>query len=139
VLPDFARDVLAGRDIVMLSDGGPKRTFCYVAEAVIGYYKILVRGHAGEAYNIGVESPEISVAELADRIAALGRELVGYRGKVVRKPSADGEYLVDNPARRCPVIAKARAHLGFDPKIGLDDALRRSFLWYRDNRVAEDL
>jgi len=138
VLPDFARDVLAGRDIVMLSDGGPKRTFCYVAEAVIGYYKILVRGHAGEAYNIGVESPEISVAELADRIAALGRELAGYRGSVVRKPSADGEYLVDNPARRCPLIAKAREHLGFDPKIGLDDALRRSFLWYRDNRVAED-
>ena len=136
---NFARDVLAGRDIVMLSDGGPKRTFCYVAEAVIGYYKILVRGHAGEAYNIGVESPEISVAELADRIAALGRELVGYRGSVVRKPSADGEYLVDNPARRCPMIEKARAHLGFDPKISLDDALRRSFLWYRDNRVAEDL
>jgi nucleoside-diphosphate-sugar epimerase len=36
------------------------------------------------------------------------------------------------------VIAKARAHLGFDPRISLDDALRRSLLWYRDNRVAED-
>ncbi len=80
VLPDFARDVLAGRDIVMLSDGGPRRTFCYVADAVIGYYKILVRGHVGEAYNIGVESPEISVAELADRVARLARELFGYRG-----------------------------------------------------------
>src|SRR3989442_3779947 len=37
VLPDFARDVLAERDIVMLSDGSPKRTFCYGADAVIGY------------------------------------------------------------------------------------------------------
>jgi len=138
VLPDFARDVLAGRDIVMLSDGGPKRTFCYVADAIVGYYKILTRGHPGEAYNIGVESPEISIGELADRVVALGRELVGYRGSVVRKPPAEADYLVDNPERRCPVIAKAREHLGYDPKIGLDDALRRSLLWYRDNREAED-
>ena len=34
VIPDFARDIMAGRDIVMLSDGAPKRTFCYVADAV---------------------------------------------------------------------------------------------------------
>lgn len=138
VLPDFARDVLAGRDIVMLSDGGPKRTFCYVADAVTGYYKILVRGEAGEPYNIGTESPEISVAELAERVAALARELIGYRGKVVRRASADGDYLVDNPARRCPDIAKARAHLGYDPKTSIDDALRRCLLWYRDNQQAED-
>jgi len=42
VLPDFARDVVAGRDIVMLSDGSPTRTFCYAADAVVGYYKILI-------------------------------------------------------------------------------------------------
>jgi len=138
VLPDFARDILAGRDIVMLSDGGPRRTFCYVAEAVIGYYKILVRGHAGEPYNIGVESPEISIGELADRLAKLARELFGYRGRVVHKPASDSEYLVDNPARRCPVITKAREHLGFAPTIELDDALRRSLLWYEGNQEAED-
>ncbi len=62
VLPDFARDVLAGRDIVMLSDGSPKRTFCYSADAITGYYKILVQRPAGEAYNIGIERPEISMA-----------------------------------------------------------------------------
>src|SRR3989449_9103259 len=75
VLPDFARDVLAGRDIVMLSDGSPKRTFCYVADAVIGYYKILVNGRPGEAYNIGVEGPEISIRDLAEMMAAEAREL----------------------------------------------------------------
>ena len=42
--PDFAKDVLAGRDIVMLSDGCPKRTFCYATDAITGYYKVLVRG-----------------------------------------------------------------------------------------------
>ena len=65
VLPDFAKDVLAGRDIVMLSDGSPKRTFCYATDAITGYYKVLVRGRAGEAYNIGIDKPEISMAELA--------------------------------------------------------------------------
>jgi len=55
----------------MLSDGSPKRTFCYVADAVVGYYKILVRGRPGEAYNVGVEEPEISMAELAEKMVYL--------------------------------------------------------------------
>jgi UDP-glucuronate decarboxylase len=42
VLPDFARDIFAGRDITMHSDGSPTRTFCYIADAIVGYYKILV-------------------------------------------------------------------------------------------------
>ena len=138
VLPDFARDIFAGRDIVMLSDGSPKRTFCYVAEAVIGYYKILVKGHPGEPYNVGVETPEISVAELAERLVALARDLFGYKGRVIRKASADADYLIDNPNRRCPVIAKARSHLGFNPTIGIDEALKRALLWYSGNLVAED-
>ncbi len=138
VLPDFARDVLEGRDLVMFSDGGPRRTFCYVADAVVGYYKVLIRGGDGEPYNIGVESPEISVAELAERVATLGRELFAYQGRVVHRASAEPDYLVDNPARRCPVITKARQQLGYDPTIALDDALRRSLLWYGGNRQAED-
>ncbi len=138
VLPDFARDIFAGRDIVMLSDGSPKRTFCYVAEAVIGYYKILVKGHPGEPYNVGVETPEISVAELAERLVALARDLFGYTGRVIRQASADADYLIDNPNRRCPVIAKARSHLGFNPTIGIDEALKRALLWYSGNLVAED-
>jgi UDP-glucuronate decarboxylase len=73
VIPDFAQDILQGRDIVMLSDGSPRRTFCYVADAVIGYFKILIRGRSGEAYNIGAEAPEISMAELAERMVELGQ------------------------------------------------------------------
>lgn len=138
VLPDFARDVLSGRDIVMLSDGAPTRTFCYVADAIVGYYKILLKGPIGEAYNVGVEEPEISVAELAERIVRLSAELFGYRGKVVRKVSQDKDYLVDNPNRRCPIITKARNDIGYDPSIPIDEGLRRSLLWYSGNREAED-
>ncbi|MEN6606550.1 MAG: NAD-dependent epimerase/dehydratase family protein, partial [Bryobacteraceae bacterium] len=115
VLPDLARDVLAGRDIVLLSDGSPRRTFCYVADAVIGYYKILVKGRPGEAYNVGVEEPEISMADLARELRDVAKELFGYHGKVVLGNSNDPDYLTDNPQHRCPVIAKARQELGYAP------------------------
>jgi nucleoside-diphosphate-sugar epimerase len=138
VIPDFALDILEGRDIVMLSDGSARRTFCYVADAVAGYYKILIKGRPGEAYNIGVETPEISVKELASKMVSLGRELVGYEGQVVHAPSADKDYLVDNPNRRCPVITKARTDLGYDPQVSLEEGLRRSLVWYSQNRVASE-
>ena len=138
VIPDFARDIMAGRDIIMLSDGSPRRTYCYVADAIVGYYKILVKGLPGEAYNVGVETPEISVAQLADRLVSIGRDLFGYAGKVIRQTSDDQSYLVDNPNRRCPIIEKARTQLGYNPSVPLDEGLLRSMIWYGDNRVAED-
>lgn len=138
VIPDFARDIMDGQDIVMLSDGSPRRTFCYATDAVTGYYKVLLRGHDGEAYNIGVEVPEISMLELAEKFVGLGRDLFGYKGKVVRQASQDKSYLVDNPSRRCPVITRAREHLGYNPTVTLDEGLRRSLIWYNENREAPD-
>lgn len=134
VIPDFARDILAGRDIVMRSDGSPGRTFCYVADAVAGYLAILTNGRPGEPYNIGVDGPEVTVAELAETMTELGRELFGYRGAVVVRPSDDGAYLTDNPARRCPVIVKAQTELGYAPSVSLRDGLRRALVWYAENR-----
>ena len=138
VIPDFARDLFAGNDLVMLSDGSPTRTFCYVADAIVGYFKILVRGRAGEAYNIGNEKPEISMLTLAEMLAETARGLFGYTGKVVRKTSSDQEYLTDNPQRRCPIIAKAREELGFEPEVPIEEGLRRTLVWYRDNQQAQD-
>jgi nucleoside-diphosphate-sugar epimerase len=138
VIPDFARDILNNKDIVMLSDGAARRTFCYTADAIVGYYKALVKGRPGEAYNIGVETPEISVIELADRLVTLSRDLFGYQGKLVRQESTDKDYLVDNPNRRCPIITKARTELGYAPQVTLDEGLRRSMLWYSGNREASD-
>ncbi|MFZ7124526.1 MAG: NAD-dependent epimerase/dehydratase family protein [Desulfobacterales bacterium] len=133
VVPDFAMNIFQGMDIIMLSDGTPTRTFCYVADAVIGYYKILTRGRAGEAYNIGVESPEISMFGIAGKMIGIAESLFGYSGKVIRQQSKDPDYLVDNPNRRCPVIEKARTELGYRPSIDLDEGLARTLLWYRDN------
>ncbi len=133
VLPDFARDLLADKDLVILSDGSPTRTFCYVADAIVGYYKVLVRGRSGEAYNIGSDSPEISITQLAELLARIGRDRFGYTGKVVRRVSAEKDYLVDNPQRRCPVIEKARRELGFQPRIELEEGLRRTLEWYQEH------
>ncbi len=138
VIPDLARDLFAGKDLVLLSDGSPTRTFCYIADAVVGYYKVLVRGRPGEAYNIGNETPEISMAALAELMVTLARKQLGYSGKVVLRPSAEKDYLTDNPQRRCPSIAKARKDLGFAPTIPLEQGLSQTLAWYGDNRVAEE-
>ncbi len=138
VIPDFVRDIFAGRDIVMYSDGKPTRTFCYSADSVTGYYKTLVNGSPGEPYNIGIERPEISMTALAEKIIEYGREYFGYGGKLIHKANPEADYLVDNPNRRCPDIGKAREQLGYNPTILVDDGLRRALSWYHHNREAED-
>ncbi len=133
VIPDLAGDILGGRDVVLLSDGSATRTFCYVADAVVGYYKVLVRGRPGEPYNIGTEEPEISIADLADRLVSIARDLFGYQGAVVHRASPEADYLVDNPNRRCPSIEKARSELRYEPMVTVGDGLTRSLVWYADN------
>ncbi|WP_205745509.1 NAD-dependent epimerase/dehydratase family protein [Egicoccus halophilus] len=130
VLPDFMRDVLAGRDITLLSDGSASRTFCYVADAVDGYFRILVDGRPGEPYNIGTDASEISMRELAERVVELARAELGYQGRVGTATSDDVDYLTDNPNRRQPVIDKAREELGYAPEVRLEEGLRRALRWY---------
>lgn len=137
VIPDFARDIFAGRDITMLSSGSPTRTFCYITDAIVGYFKVLVRGRSGEAYNIGTETPEVSMSELADRLVAFAQANLGYQGQIVRSESDDPAYLTDNPNRRSPIIEKARTELGYEPVVGLDEGLKRALLWYRENTETE--
>jgi UDP-glucuronate decarboxylase len=121
---DFARCVLEGRDIVILSDGTPTRTFCYISDAITGYLLCLLHGEF-DAFNIGVEKPEIMVREFAEIFRAAGTEITGYGGTVKYEESADPEYMTDNPNRRCPVITKARTVLGYDPGILADEGVRR--------------
>ncbi|MFK4492316.1 NAD-dependent epimerase/dehydratase family protein [Bradyrhizobium sp. USDA 336] len=138
VLPDFARDVFAGRDIVMLSDGSATRTFCYITDAIVGYYKILANGRKGEPYNIGTDRPEVPIVQLAESIVKLAAKNWDYTGRVVKQISADKDYLVDNPNCRCPVIDKARRELGYEPTVSLENGLERALIWYSANQCAGD-
>ena len=139
VIPDFCRNILKGKDIELLSDGAPTRTFCYVADAIVGYLKILVNGRLGEPYNIGTESPEVSVRKLAEMLISSAQGLLDYEGTLLFRRSDDSQYLTDNPHRRCPIIEKARTELGYDPKISIQDGLLRTLIWYRDNFEDQEL
>lgn len=125
---DFAKNVLEGKDITILSSGAPKRTFCYIADAVAGYLKILLHGRY-DYFNIGIDKPEISIAKLAEIYKAAGEELFGYRGQVKYAISDDKNYLTNNPQRRCPKLDKARRLLHYEPTIFVEEGVRR-FLTY---------
>lgn len=137
-LPDFARKVIANEDIVMYSDGLPTRTFCYITDAISGYIKTLVKGRAGEAYNIGIDKPEISIMELANITVDIARDLFNYDGKIITALSDDKEYLTDNPNRRCPNIDKAKKELNFNPTVGIHEGIKKSLIWYNSNNSAEN-
>ena len=69
VFADFVACALAGRDIVLTSDGTARRPFCYVTDAVIGLFTILLLGGPGQAYNLANDEATISIAELAGIVA----------------------------------------------------------------------
>jgi len=121
---DFASSILANRDIAILSDGTPTRTFCYVADAVFGYLLALVKG-AGDVFNIGSPAPEISIAELAGIFAEVGKDQFGYTGQVCFARPEEKDYLTHNPDRRCPDVARAREKLGYSPEVGLREGVAR--------------
>jgi len=133
VLPDFAKCIFEGRDIELLSDGTPTRTFSYVADSVVGYFRILTHGRAGEAYNGGTPIPELTMSQFAEATMEIAKDLYGYSGKIIFKTSEDPEYLTDNPLRRCPDITKIKEELGYNPSIPFAEGLKRSLMWYSEN------
>ncbi|MFZ0012694.1 MAG: NAD-dependent epimerase/dehydratase family protein [Acidimicrobiia bacterium] len=138
VIADFARNIVAGENIVMHSDGSPTRTFCYATDAVSGYFRVLVLGKPGEPYNVGTTDPEISMADLAVMMTDVAADELGYGGQVVRQASDEADFLVDNPNRRCPDITKARAEIGYEPSVDLEEGLRRTIRWYADNPEGDE-
>ncbi len=140
VIPDFARDVLAGRDIVMLSDG--------VAEA-----HLLLRRRRGRRLLQGPGPRPARRAlqhrrrDAGDLDARAGRAVVAARrasssataaGSSARR-ARRADYLVDNPNRRCPVITKARTELGYDPvDRPATTACAARCVWYSHNRTAAE-
>jgi UDP-glucuronate decarboxylase len=134
---DFAKNVREGRDITILSNGSPSRTFCYIADAVAGYLKILLHG-SYDYFNIGIGEPEISVARLAEIYQERGKEILGYSGSVVYAVSEDSDYLTNNPQRRCPDISKAKRLLDYQPTILVEEGVGR-FLQFIKESPEENL
>lgn len=127
VIPDFVKYSFENKKIKIFSDGSPTRAFCYVSDALEGFLRVLIDGKPGESYNIGNDEMEISMAELAEKIA----KIIG-KTEIEFQISGDKNYLTDNPQRRCPVIDKARKELGYNPKIKIDEGLDKVINWYKE-------
>ncbi len=124
---DFAKQVIEKKDLVILSDGSPTRTFCYISDAITGYLLCLTHG-TYDYFNIGMDKPEINVKNFAEIFKMIGSNIFDYKGSINFKKSLDENYMTDNPNRRCPSIDKARKILGFNPtvevKVGVERYLR---------------
>ena len=126
VLPDMFRSALSDNQLVLLSDGSATRTFCYVADALVGYLKVLFSSHHGTPFNIGSPDPEISISDLAKTL----QTIIPTNPSIVYLKSSDDQYLKHNPNRRCPDISRARNLLDFNPCIKLEDGLTRAYEFY---------
>lgn len=133
---DFAKAVYEGENITILSSGTPTRTFCYIADAITGYLKVLLYGQY-DYFNIGIDKPEISVRKLAEIYAAVGKDIFGYKGNVIYNVSEDKEYLTHNPERRCPDITKAKEKLSYNPSIEVEEGVRRFLTFIKENSEGE--
>lgn len=135
---DFAKAVYENKDIVILSDGTPTRTFCYIADAITGYLKILLYGKY-DYFNIGMDLPEISIKELAEIYVKASKEVFGNDNKVIFEVSEDKDYLTNNPERRCPNIDKARKLLNYNPSIEVKEGVKRFLTFINENNESEFL
>jgi UDP-glucuronate decarboxylase len=128
VFADFVADVVACRPIRIRGDGTARRAFCYVADVAQGIFATLLLGKNAQAYNIGNESGECSIYELAVLLTRLFPE----RSSAIQYDSCASEaaYLKSALTRNCPDIALART-LGWIPWTDLEQGFEktvRSFL-----------
>ena len=129
---DFAKAVHEDRDLIMYSNGKPTRTFCYIADAIAGYLKVLLHGKL-DVFNIGIDKPEVSVAEFAELFSKNAKEVYSYTGNVKFEMPEDKEYMTDNPNRRCPNIDKAKKILDYNPSIYVDEGINRYLQFLKIN------
>lgn len=121
VFADFVADIVHNRDIVIKSDGSASRPFCYLSDAVVGFFTVLFKGESGEAYNVGNDQAEISIQDLAKLLVALFPE---------KKLEVRIEGYQETPVNRVfPDISKIRG-LGWEPVISLEQGFLRTVRSY---------
>lgn len=123
VFADFISNIVNNQDIILKSDGSDMRAFCYLADAIVGFFTVLFNGKNGDAYNIGNPLGEISILELSQLLV----ELFPDRGlKVVKNEQMqDEKYLKSTVRRNTPDISKVRA-LGWNPHYSIKEGFYRT-------------
>jgi dTDP-glucose 4,6-dehydratase len=120
VVPNFIGQALRGQPLTVYGEGDQTRSFCYVSDLVDGMARLLV---SAEHDPVNVGNPaEISVLEFARMI----NRLTGNQAGIVHKPLP-----ADDPHKRQPDIGRARAILGWQPNVMLEEGLTRTIEHYR--------
>lgn len=122
---DFVRNIVNNEDIVLLTDGSTKRTFCYVADAIRAYFMVLLCGESGTAYNVANTKEFVSVRQLAETLVALFPEK-GLRVRITADPTDIVTNQMNNPVKvAIPDCSRINA-LGWNPSITIAEGFRRT-------------
>ena len=124
IVPNFISQALRGEPITIYGTGEQTRSLCYVSDLVEGIVRAqLSEGTTGEVFNLG-NPDEHTVGEYAEII----NRMCGGKSEIVYRPFISA----DDPQRRRPDITKARAQLGWEPKVGLEEGMGRTIAWFRE-------
>jgi dTDP-glucose 4,6-dehydratase len=120
VVSNFIVQALRGEALTLYGDGSQTRSFCYVDDLIDGIVRLFEKG-TGDPTNLG-NPHEFTVRQLAERVLAI----TGSRSSIVERPLP-----VDDPRVRRPDITRARATLGWEPRVSLDEGLTRTIEYFR--------
>jgi dTDP-glucose 4,6-dehydratase len=123
-IPNFIDQALRNRDITVYGKGSQTRSFCYVTDLVDGIYR-LMNSSINDPVNLGNPN-EMTILDLAKRII----RLTGSKSKIIYKPLPK-----DDPKTRQPNITKAKKLLGWQPKVPLEEGLRRTIGYFRSKML----
>ena len=124
-IPAFMTQALTNAPLTVFGDGSQTRSFQYISDLVEGVWRLMQRS-TNDPVNIG-NPHEMTLLELAKRII----RLTGSRSEIVFRPLPE-----DDPKVRQPDISRARAVLGWEPRVDTDEGLKRTFEWFRDKLYA---
>jgi dTDP-glucose 4,6-dehydratase len=124
VVPAFVAQALRGEPITIFGDGTQTRSFCYVDDNVEAMWRLL-RSDFQDPVNVG-NPHELTILEFARAV----QRLVGRDVPVTHLPLPE-----DDPRLRKPDISRARQVLGWEPKVGFDEGMRRTIAWFRERVV----
>jgi UDP-glucuronate decarboxylase len=137
VLSNWMNNALDAKNIKVYGNGSQTRTFCYAADGIAMALGVLLKGKSGEVYNIGTNTPELNMRELASKfLEGIERKgLLGLGNKIeVELISYPDDYPSDEPLRRCPNIDKTVRTTNIQPSTSLVDGIGRMFEYFKDQR-----
>ena len=121
VVPAFIDQALRGKPLTVYGDGSQTRSFCYVSDLVEGLCRLML---SDERFPVNVGNPaEMTILEFAQAVQKVAGSNLPIRHEALPE---------DDPKRRRPDIAKAKQILGWEPRVPLEEGLRKTWEYFRD-------